>query len=46
MKVEKIENRILKYRVYDEKSGGVCFYTLDLDRFELTVINEIMERGE
>ena len=40
MKVEKIENRILKYRVYDEKSGGVCFYTLDLDRFELTVSGE------
>ena len=41
MRVEKLNNRIIKYRLYDEKSGGVVYYTLDLDKYSLSISGEI-----
>lgn len=40
MEVTKLNNRILKYRLYDNSNGAVLIYTLDLDRFELQVSGE------
>lgn len=41
MSVEKLNNRIIKYRLYDEKTCGVLYYTLDLDRYSLSISGEI-----
>lgn len=40
MSVEKLNSRIIKYRLYDEKSMGVLYYTLDLDKYSLSIGGE------
>lgn len=40
MAVEKLSSRIIKYRLYDEISGGVLYYTLDLDKYSLSIDGE------
>ena len=40
MSVEKLDSRIIKYRLYDEKSMGVLYYTLDLDKYSLSIGGE------
>ena len=39
MKVQKLESRIIKYRLRDDE-GGVFYYTLDLDKYELLISGE------
>ena len=40
MSVQKLDSRIIKYRLYDEKSMGVLYYTLDLDKYSLSIGGE------
>lgn len=40
MSVEKLNSRIIKYRLVDEKSHGVLYYTLDLDKYSLSIGGE------
>jgi hypothetical protein len=40
MSVEKLDSRIIKYRLYDEISSGVLYYTLDLDKYSLSIDGE------
>lgn len=40
MSVQKLNSRIIKYRLYDEKSKGVLYYTLDLDKYSLSIDGE------
>lgn len=40
MSVEKLNDRIISYRLYDEKSTAVLYYTLNLDRYSLTIGGE------
>lgn len=40
MTVKKLNSRIIKYRLYDEDSLGVIYYTLDLDRYQLSISGE------
>ena len=38
--VEPLKNRILKYKLYDDNNGALCYFTLDLDRYELSISGE------
>lgn len=40
MSVEKLNSRIIKYRLVDEESHGVLYYTLDLDKYSLSIGGE------
>ena len=40
MKVIKLNSRIIKYRLYDDEFHGWIYYTLDLDRYELSISGE------
>lgn len=40
MEIEKLASRIIKYRLYDEDSMGVLYYTLDLDKYSLSIGGE------
>lgn len=40
MSVEKLNSRIIKYRLVDEESYGVLYYTLDLDKYSLSIGGE------
>ena len=40
MSVEKLNSRIIKYRLVEEKSYGVLYYTLDLDKYSLSIDGE------
>ena len=40
MSVQKLESRIIKYRLYDDDSKGVLYYTLDLDKYSLSISGE------
>jgi hypothetical protein len=40
MSVQKLDSRIIKYRLVDEKSYGVLYYTLDLDKYSLSIGGE------
>lgn len=40
MSVEKLNSRIIKYRLVDEESHGVLYYTLDLDKYSLSIDGE------
>lgn len=41
MSVQKLDSRIIRYRLYDEKSSAVLYYTLDLDKYSLSIGGEI-----
>ena len=41
MSVQKLDSRIIKYRLYDEDSMGVLYYTLDLDKYSLSIDGEV-----
>lgn len=38
--VDKLNSRILKYRFYDKSHGAVIYYTLDLDKYQLSIQGE------
>lgn len=40
MCVEKLKSRIIKYRLFEEETRGVLYYTLDLDRYSLSIGGE------
>ena len=40
MTVDKLKSRIIKYRLYDDEFHGWLYYTLDLDRYELSISGE------
>ena len=40
IKIDLLEPRILKYKVYDEENYATCYFTLDLDNYELSVSGE------
>ena len=40
MSVQKLDSRIIKYRLYDEETHGVLYYTLDLDKYSLSIGGE------
>ncbi len=40
MSVEKLNSRIIRYRLVDEESSGVLYYTLDLDKYSLSIGGE------
>lgn len=40
MTVQKLSSRIIKYRLYDDEFHGWIYYTLDLDRYELSISGE------
>lgn len=40
MSVQKLDSRIIKYRLFDEESHGVLYYTLDLDKYSLSIGGE------
>lgn len=40
MKVEKLKNRIIKYRLQGDV-GEIIYYTFDLDKYELSITGEI-----
>ena len=40
MSVQKLDSRIIKYRLYDEESSGVLYSTLDLDKYSLSIDGE------
>ena len=41
MSVVKLDDKILTYRLYDEKSSAVLYYTLNLDKYSLTIGGEV-----
>ena len=40
MEVEKLNNRILNYRIYDEDRHAVMYYILDCDKYSLYISGE------
>lgn len=40
MSVQKLDSRIIKYRLFDEESKGVLYYTLDIDKYSLSIGGE------
>lgn len=38
--VEPLKSRILKYKLYDDNNGALCYFTLDLDKYELAISGE------
>ena len=40
LKIEELDTRIIKYRLEDPKNGAVIYYTLDLDKYQLSIQGE------
>lgn len=40
LKIEELDTRIIKYRLYDKKNGAVLYYTIDLDKYQLSIQGE------
>ena len=41
IKIEELNTSIIKYRLHDKKNGAVLYYTLDLDKYQLSIQGEV-----
>jgi hypothetical protein len=38
--IEELDSRIIKYKLHDQKNGAILYYTLDLDKYQLSIQGE------
>ena len=41
IEIKELDTRIIKYRLADKKNGAVIYYTLDLDKYQLSIQGEV-----